>query len=126
MPSVSKEGAANREFVEGIVDSRSDELGEQTVSFNAFLADLDPAPLFKGLPDDRCQCPHWGYVVSGKLTFRFADHEETYQAGEAYYVPPGHVPFLHADSECVEFSPTYELAKTVDVLRSNMEASQQG
>jgi hypothetical protein len=126
MPSVSKEGAANREFVEGIIDSRSDEFGGQTISFNSFLADIDPAPLFKGLPDDRCQCPHWGHVVEGKLTYRFADHDETYEAGEAYYVPPGHLPLLHAGSECVEFSPTAELEQTADVIRRNMEASQQG
>jgi glyoxylate utilization-related uncharacterized protein len=126
VPSVSKEGAANREFVEGIIDSRSDEVGGQTVSFNSFLADIDPAPLFKGLPDDRCQCPHWGYVVEGKLTYRFADHDETYEAGEAYYVPPGHLPLLHAGSECVEFSPTAELEQTADVIRRNMEASRQG
>jgi hypothetical protein len=23
-------------------------------------AGLDTTPLFKGLPDDLCQCPHWG------------------------------------------------------------------
>ena len=24
---------------------------------------VDFTPLFKGLPDDLCQCPHWGYVI---------------------------------------------------------------
>ena len=40
------------------------------------------------------------------MTFRFADREETYQAGDAYYVPPGHTPVHHAGAEVVEFSPT--------------------
>ena len=29
---------------------------------------------------------------AGKLTFRYADHDEVYEAGDAYYAPPGHVP----------------------------------
>ena len=42
-------------------------------------------PLFVGLPDDRCQCPHMGYVIKGKLKFAFADgNEELYEAGDAY------------------------------------------
>ena len=45
-----------------------------------------------GLPDDSCQCPHWGYVLKGELTFRFADREEVFEAGDAFYLPPGHVP----------------------------------
>jgi ethanolamine utilization protein EutQ (cupin superfamily) len=45
----------------------------------------------KGLPDDRCQCPHWGYVVNGRLTFRYADREEISEAGDVFYTPPGHV-----------------------------------
>ena len=40
------------------------------------------------------------------MTFRFGDREETYEAGDAYYVPPGHTPVHHAGAELVEFSPT--------------------
>jgi hypothetical protein len=86
-------------------------------------ADADLAPLFKGLPDDRCQCPHWGYVVKGKVSFTFADgHEETYEGGDAYFAPPGHLPRLYAGSEVVEFHPTAELAKTMEVVERNMAA----
>jgi hypothetical protein len=70
---------------------------------------MGPASMFKGLPDDRCQCPHWGYVLKGKITFRFADGEETYEAGDAYYVPPRHLPVMFEGCELVEFSPTEEL-----------------
>ncbi|MCX4581546.1 hypothetical protein [Streptomyces sp. NBC_01481] len=52
----------------------------------------DLAPLFKGLPDDRCQCSHWGYVLKGKVVFKTADGEEAFQTGDAYYVPPGRTP----------------------------------
>jgi glyoxylate utilization-related uncharacterized protein len=125
MPKVSKASASKVESVEGVLEDRSDELGGYTAGFTSFLADMDPAPLFVGLPDDRCQCPHWGYVLKGKITFRFADREETYEAGDAYYVPPGHTPVMYEGNEVVEFSPTDELAKTMDVLMRNMAASAQ-
>jgi hypothetical protein len=31
------------------------------VDFLTFREDFDATPLLKGLPDDQCQCPHWGY-----------------------------------------------------------------
>jgi quercetin dioxygenase-like cupin family protein len=64
-----------------------------------------------------------GYVIKGKLKFAFADgNEELYEAGDAYYAAPGHVPTLYAETDVVEFSPTDELQKTLDVVSKNMEA----
>jgi hypothetical protein len=37
---------------------------------------------------DRCQCPHWGVVRSGRVVMRYADHDETYTEGDAYYARP--------------------------------------
>jgi glyoxylate utilization-related uncharacterized protein len=122
MPKVSKASASQVESVPGILESRSEELDGYTVAFTSFVGDMDGAPVFKGLPDDRCQCPHWGYVIKGKITFRFADREETYETGDAYYVPPGHTPVVYEGNEVVEFSPTDELAKTMEVINRNMEA----
>lgn len=68
---------------------RSEEFDGYTVNFLTFPDGLDQTPLLKGMPDDRCQCPHWGYVIKGKLTFRFADHEEIFEAGDSFYLPPG-------------------------------------
>ena len=125
MPKTSKASASKVETVEGILEDRSEDLDGYTAGFTSFLADMDPAPFFQGLPDDRCQCPHWGYVIKGKITFRFADREETYEAGDAYYVPPGHTPLVYDGNEVVEFSPTAELAKTMEVLNRNMAATAQ-
>jgi hypothetical protein len=122
MPKTSKASASQVEVVDGILEDRSEDLDGYTAGFTSFKADMDPAPFFKGLPDDRCQCPHWGYVVKGKITFRFADREETYEAGDAYYAPPGHTPVVFEGNEIVEFSPTDELAKTMEVLNRNMAA----
>jgi hypothetical protein len=104
------------------VEGRYGELADWTVGFEVHKHDLDPADLFRGLPDDRCQAVHIGYVISGKIVYRFADHDETYEAGDAYYAAPGHVPLLFAGTELVEFSPTREFAETVAVFEKNLAA----
>ena len=123
MPKASKETASNVHDA-GVMVGRYEELGGYTVGFESFRQDADSAPLFVGLPDDRCQSPHWGYVVSGSLTFRYADHDEVYEAGDAYYAPPGHVPVIAAGTDVVEFSPTGEYEKTMAVVGRNLAALQ--
>jgi hypothetical protein len=49
---------------------------------------MDIAPLFAGLPEDRCQASHYGYLLEGRVEYRFADHTETVEAGQVYYIPP--------------------------------------
>lgn len=104
-------------------EGRLAQLGTYTVAFETYAEESDPAPLFKGLPGDRCQCPHWGVVLKGSLTFRTPDGDMTVHAGEAYYAPPGHLPLLHAGTEVVEFSPTEELGRTLAVIERNLAAS---
>ena len=125
MPKASKQTASQVEEM-GVLESRSEELGGYTVEFTTFREDADATPFFKGLPDDRCQSPHWGYVIKGAVTFRYADREESYNAGDAYYGPPGHIPRVRAGSEIVEFSPTEEYRRTLEVLAKNFAALQGG
>jgi hypothetical protein len=123
MPKVSRESAQVEDH--GPVEDRHGEVEGYTVNFTSFREDIDATPLMKGLPDDRCQCPHWGYVVSGKVTFRYADGEEVFEAGDAFYTPPGHVPVKHEPgTEFVMFSPAEELDKTKTVMMKNMQAMQ--
>ena len=122
MPKASKETASDSVEVEGYKGYFENLEGGYTVGFENYSKDVDLSEHFEGLPDQRCQCPHWGYVMRGKVTFKFADHEETYEAGDAYYAPPGHTPVLFSGSEVVEFSPTDELKKTIEVVSKNMEA----
>jgi hypothetical protein len=126
MPKVSKDSASGGGD-HGIVVDRSEDLDGYSVNFVTFREDIDHGPLLKGLPDDRCQCPHWGYVLKGTLTFRFADHDEVYAAGDAFYAPPGHVP-VHNDpgTEYLQFSPVAELQKTSEVIMRNFQALQAG
>jgi hypothetical protein len=101
------------------------EWGDLTVEIGDFSGRLDPGPYFKGLPDDQCQCPHWGYVIKGQLRYIFADREEVYGPGDIYYVPPGHRPIIEAGTEWVEFSPKERLAETMAVVERNFVAAQQ-
>jgi len=121
MPRASKDTASRVEDM-GIMEGRYEELGGYTVGFEHFREEADATPLFVGLPDDRCQSPHWGYVIRGALTFHYAGHSETYRAGDAYYAPPGHVPVVSAGTELVEFSPTGEYQKTMAVVADNLAA----
>lgn len=123
MPKASKETASESMTLEGYEGHFEHFDGGYSVGFETYTADADLAPLFKGLPDDRCQCPHWGYVIKGKLKFTFSDgDEEIYETGDAYYAPPGHTPHLYAGSEVVEFHPTAELEQLMEVVEKNMAA----
>jgi len=57
-----------------------------------------------------------GYVIKGEVAFRSGDGEELFEAGDAYYVGPGHPPVLYAGTEVIEFSPTEELGRTMEVV----------
>lgn len=103
---------------------RSAELGDFTVTFETLRSGVDPAPFFKGLPDDRCPCPHWGLVVSGRLTMRYRGHEEIFEPGDAFYLPPGHLPFAAPNTELITFSPTAESKQVNAVMAKNLEAMQ--
>ena len=119
MPKASRDTAAHTETAPGY-EGRFDQLGNYTVGFEAFETDMDAAPLFAGLPDDRCQSPHWGVVLEGRVTFRYADREESVEAGEAYYAPPGHTPVVAAGTRVVEFSPTGDYERTMAVVMRNV------
>jgi hypothetical protein len=103
--------------------SRQAEWGDMNVALETAPAGLDTTPVFRGLPDDRCQCPHWGVVLAGTITFRYADKTETYVAGDAYYAPPGHTPVVTHGTEVIEFSPTEELGRTMEILGANLAAA---
>ena len=84
------------------------------------------APLLRGLPGYSCQCPHWGYLFAGKITVSYADREETYEAGDAFYMPPGHVPAAEAGTEFVQFSPREQLTETLTAMTANARQAMRG
>ena len=110
----------------GTITLREAEWGQMTVVLESFPAGTDTEPIFKGLPEDRCQCEHWGYVIKGRLRVRYGDHEETLKAGDAYYLSPGHLPIFDEDTELVEFSPKGEYQTTMEVAARNVAAMLDG
>jgi hypothetical protein len=125
MPKVSRESASQVDKP-GPVEDHHEDVDGYTVNFVSFLQDVDGTPLLKGLPDDRCQCPHWGYVLKGKMKYRVGGREEVYVAGDAFYHPPGHIPSAEAGTEIVQFSPTEGLRVTEAAMMKNMQAMQGG
>ena len=126
MPKVSRDSAPQRQEAGPVVDLR-DELDGYTVTFTSLVEDIDATPFMKGLPDDRCQCPHWGYIIKGKMTARYADRDEVFEAGDAFYAPPGHIPVTNEPgTEFVSFSPSEELITAETVMVKNMQEMQEG
>jgi hypothetical protein len=98
-----------------LAETRTIEGGGMTIAFERLSAGIETAPLFKGLPGDACQSPHWGYVLTGRARVIGADGEElVLEAGQAYYLAPGHNVVIEEDCEFVEFSPAAARAETME------------
>lgn len=124
MPKTSRENVSLvRDF--GVAEDRSEDLGGYTVNFVTIRQDHDLAALLAGLDGGQCPCPHWGYLIKGEITVRYGDREETIRAGEAYYLPPGHVPAATAGTEMIQFSPADQL-REVDAAMTKVMQQMQG
>ena len=91
--------------------------GYGTISGEYFtLAEgVDTTPLFQGLEGDLCQCPHWGYVLRGQITTTDATGaQETVNASDLFFWPPGHNVKVDADAEIVMFSPQDEHSHVIN------------
>lgn len=84
-------------------------LGKISGEYFSLSAGVDTTPLFMGLEDDLCQCPHWGYLLSGKpVTTNSEGVEEIVKTGDLFYWPPGHNVKVDEDAEIIMFSPQKE------------------
>jgi hypothetical protein len=97
-----------------------------TVAFESAPAGTDPGPMVKGLPDDRCQANHWGYLFKGHVIVDYGDRTEEIRGGQAYHVLPGHSLTFVEDSDALEFTRTDELERTFEAVRRNAGASESG
>jgi mannose-6-phosphate isomerase-like protein (cupin superfamily) len=107
----------------GIAEDRTTTREGYTFGFTTIREAHDLAPALAGLPGGHCSCPHWGYVTKGRLVFTFADHEEAYEAGDAFYTPPGHTPAADADTEFVMFSPADLFAATEAAIVESLQGT---
>ncbi len=84
-------------------------------------AGTDLAPLLQGLDKDACHCPHWGYLIEGRVTVSYSDGtEETIGGGDLFYWPPGHSIRVTEDAEIVLFSPQHEHGEVMDHINRKL------
>lgn len=82
----------------------------------------DITELLRGLEGDLCQCPHWGYVLSGKLTITFSDgHVEVASGNDLFYWPPGHTIKADQEAEMVLLSPQSEHSQVIDHILKKVQ-----
>lgn len=87
----------------------------------ALNAGTDFTPLLKGLENDLCQCPHWGYMIKGEIEVTFGTGEtETVSGGDLFYWPPGHTLLVTQDAEMVLFSPQDEHCAVVEHVQKQL------
>jgi hypothetical protein len=121
MPKVSKATVSSHQPIPGVLDAYSQEIDGWTASIETHSIDLDAAFLFKGAPNDQCQAPHIGYVLKGKYGVRTANGvEEVFEAGDAFFMRPGHTPIIFAGCEVVYFTRTEEANRELAVVMPNL------
>jgi hypothetical protein len=119
----SFEGMPIEMRVDGI-ETRGVEWGDQIVRHLDLPPGVDFTPLLAGLPGDRCECPHWGYVLSGSIRLRYADGtEEETKAGEMYYWPAGHTGWTDEGVSFIEISPAAELRPVLAHLAAQLSST---
>ncbi|MFZ5784841.1 MAG: hypothetical protein ACOY3Y_00230 [Acidobacteriota bacterium] len=112
MEALRRSDLTIRVEAEGI-ELRTKEVGGMTAGWVRLAKGVDLGGATKGLPDDLCPCPHWGYVIRGKVRMKTKNGNRDYEAGQAFYWGPGHAPAALEDSEYIDFSPTDDFERVI-------------
>ena len=108
----------------GPANMQATDWGEMKSAYMRMGEGVDFTPTLQGLPDDLCQVPHWGYVLEGEIQVRYTDgSEESIEAGQLYYLPPGHTVWFEEDAEFVEFSPRQGMNEVLAHIEKQMQAA---
>ena len=118
---VSKDQVDVKLEIPGVVIRQRTDFGDvsgySTIGAEYFTlsAGVDTTSLFQGLVGDLCQCPHWGFVLRGRITTTDANGvQETVNANDLFYWPEGHNVRVEDDAEIVMFSPQHEHSQVID------------
>ena len=88
----------------------------------SLAAGTDIAPLLKGLKDDACHAPHWGYMLRGEVVVTYTDgKQETCNESDLFYWPPGHSVRVVKDADVILFSPQHEHGQVMDHMLDVMK-----
>jgi hypothetical protein len=124
---ISKEQIPARIKVPGAVARQWTDFGDATGfgkmggEYFSLAAGTDIAPLLRGLKDDACHAPHWGYMLAGEVVVTYTDGKvETCRESDLFYWPPGHSVRVVRDSELILFSPQHEHSQVIDHMLNAM------
>jgi uncharacterized cupin superfamily protein len=96
--------------------------GGMTVGFNELPEGTDITPLLQGLQHNSCHCPHWGYVLEGAMLVKYDNgQEEKLQAGDVFYLPPGHTGIVLENIKLLDFNPSKEFNEVMDHIGRKMK-----
>lgn len=96
--------------------------GGMTIAFSQMPAGTDFTPLLKGLHNDSCHCPHWGYIFKGAIKLIYdGGTEEITRAGEMFYWPAGHTAIVEEDLILMDFSPDKEMGEVLTHITNKMK-----
>lgn len=102
---------------------RGADWGGMRVAVVSVAAGTDFGPLLAGLPNDRCQGEHWGYVLRGRLRITDANNrEELLVGGDFYHLAPGHTGVAEEDTDFIEVGEPGPHQQFVDQARTNLAA----
>lgn len=97
--------------------------GRISGEYFSLAAGVDTTPLFVGLDGNACQCPHWGFVIKGRITTtNERGVQETVRSNDLFYWPPGHNVKVEDDAEIIMFSPQHEHKHVIDHMREKVNA----
>lgn len=89
-------------------------LDGMSAAYGQLPAGADFTPMLKGLQNDMCQCPHWGYVLEGELKIKYENGTiESIPAGSMFHLPSGHTAWAEVDTKFLDFSPEKEFLQVV-------------
>ncbi|MEX2568002.1 MAG: hypothetical protein WD431_18790 [Cyclobacteriaceae bacterium] len=98
--------------------------GGMVIAVNEMPAGTDFGPLLKGLKNDSCQVPHWGYLLKGAVRLIYDDGtEEVLREGDIFYMRPGHIAVVEEDVKMLDFSPQQEFKNLVEHIEKKMAES---
>lgn len=125
---ISKKQIPAKIDVPGAVARQVTEFGDATGyatmagEYFSLAAGTDIAPLLKGLNNDACHAPHWGYIISGEVVVTYIDgNVDTCTGNDIFYWPPGHSVRVNKDAEIILFSPQHEHTQVMDHMLDAMK-----
>ena len=101
--------------------------GDMEVGLTTVHGPLDCSEAYKfgRLPGGVCPCPHYGYIFEGRLRAKYPGSDwpdEVIEAGEAYFIPSGHVLVYEEASRILELNPAHALGMCMDAMQKALSS----